>query len=96
MVVNEQNFANDHESFKQKKELPAGAGALRVVEIPNIEYNTCCGTHVGNTSQLQVVKLTNVMKTKNSVMVEFIAGNRVTDTMSGMVENERNLNDTSV
>ena len=65
---------------------------MRVVEIPDVEYNTCCGTHVGNTSQLQVVKLVNVLKSKNSVMVEFIAGNRVTDTMTRMVENERNLN----
>merc|ERR1719381_259034 len=38
--------------------LPADhTGKVRLVTIPGVDANLCCGTHVRNTSQLQVVKL---------------------------------------
>ncbi len=29
-------------------------GPLRVVSIPDVDVNTCCGTHLGKTSEMQV------------------------------------------
>ena len=38
--------------------LPADhTGPVRVVTIPGVDTNLCCGTHVSSTSQLQMVHL---------------------------------------
>ena len=36
------------------------SGPVRMVTIPGIDTNLCCGTHVSNTSQLQMVHLMGI------------------------------------
>lgn len=39
--------------------------------------NTCCGTHVSNLSELQMIKFVGTEPKKGMVRVSFLAGNRV-------------------
>uniref|UniRef100_G3SRK2 Alanyl-tRNA editing protein Aarsd1 n=1 Tax=Loxodonta africana TaxID=9785 RepID=G3SRK2_LOXAF len=59
--------------------LPDGhAGPIRVVTIEGIDSNMCCGTHVSNLSDLQVIKILGTEKgKKNKTNLIFLAGNRV-------------------
>ncbi|XP_064225365.1 alanyl-tRNA editing protein Aarsd1 isoform X4 [Aotus nancymaae] len=54
------------------------AGPIRVVTIKGIDSNMCCGTHVSNLSDLQVIKMLGTEKgKKNKTNLIFLAGNRV-------------------
>uniref|UniRef100_A0A069DTC8 Alanyl-transfer RNA synthetases family profile domain-containing protein n=1 Tax=Panstrongylus megistus TaxID=65343 RepID=A0A069DTC8_9HEMI len=68
-------------------------GSVRVITIEGIESNMCCGTHVSNLSQLQVVKLLGFEKgKKNKINVNFLVGNRVLKRFEKMYKNELSLN----
>nr|KAF6309248.1 prostaglandin E synthase 3 like [Pipistrellus kuhlii] len=54
------------------------AGPIRVVTIKDVDSNMCCGTHVSNLSDLQVIKILGTEKgKKNKTNLIFLAGNRV-------------------
>ncbi|XP_048646751.1 alanyl-tRNA editing protein Aarsd1 isoform X2 [Marmota monax] len=54
------------------------AGPIRVVTIEGVDSNMCCGTHVNNLSDLQVIKILGTEKgKKNKTNLIFLAGNRV-------------------
>ncbi|XP_044274581.1 alanyl-tRNA editing protein Aarsd1-like isoform X1 [Varanus komodoensis] len=53
-------------------------GPVRIISIEGIDANMCCGTHVSNLSDLQVIKLLGTEKgKKNKINLVFLAGNRV-------------------
>lgn len=68
-------------------------GDVRVITIDGIESNMCCGTHVTSLSQLQVIKLLNVEKSKrkNKVLLYFIVGDRVLRRLASCVQREERL-----
>jgi len=51
--------------------------AIRLVEIEGIDLNTCGGTHVKSTSELQVCRLTGQEKAHRFLRLRFLFGNRV-------------------
>ncbi|CAO2645449.1 Alanyl-tRNA editing protein Aarsd1, partial [Lemmus lemmus] len=54
------------------------AGPIRVVTIEGVDSNMCCGTHVSNLSDLQVIKILGTEKgKKNKSNLIFLAGHRV-------------------
>ncbi|XP_075418009.1 alanyl-tRNA editing protein Aarsd1 isoform X1 [Tenrec ecaudatus] len=54
------------------------SGPIRVITIEGIDSNMCCGTHVSNLSDLQVIKILGTEKgKKNKINLLFLAGNRV-------------------
>ncbi|KAM3922828.1 alanyl-tRNA editing protein Aarsd1-B-like isoform 1-T2 [Leptodactylus fuscus] len=54
------------------------AGPVRIIDIEGVDANMCCGTHVANLSDLQVIKLLGTEKgKKNKTNLIFIAGERV-------------------
>ncbi|XP_073968945.1 alanyl-tRNA editing protein Aarsd1 isoform X2 [Rhodnius prolixus] len=68
-------------------------GSVRVITIENIESNMCCGTHVSNLAQLQVVKLMGFEKgKKNKINMNFLVGNRVLNKIEKLYKNELSLN----
>lgn len=67
-------------------------GAIRVVTIEGVESNMCCGTHVKNLAQLQVIKLLQVEKSKNKLLVYFLVGNRVLKKLKDSYKQELDLN----
>jgi alanyl-tRNA synthetase len=50
---------------------------IRLVIIPDFDYNGCGGTHPNSTGEVTAVKVLNWEKQKKKVRVEFICGNRV-------------------
>lgn len=63
-------------------------GPIRVINIETIESNMCCGTHVSNLSQLQMVKLLNIEKAKGKVYVNFLVGNRCLKKLESSFQRE--------
>jgi len=67
-------------------------GAVRVIVMEGIDENMCCGTHVTNLSQLQIVKLLYVEKgKKDKTNLFFLVGNRVLSYMSESVQKDKRL-----
>lgn len=67
-------------------------GQIRVVTIQGVDSNTCCGTHVKNTSELQAIKLMYTEKGKrNRTNLYFIAGDRVLGFARRSVFRDRKL-----
>jgi len=72
--------------------LPAdAAGPVRLVSIPGVDSNLCCGTHVSCTSQLQVVKLVNMESKKGKHWLYFLVGGRVNAYLQSCLGRERTL-----
>ncbi|KFM01313.1 Alanyl-tRNA editing protein Aarsd1, partial [Aptenodytes forsteri] len=67
-------------------------GPVRVVDIEGIDSNMCCGTHVSNLSDLQVIKLLGTEKgKKNKTNLVFLAGNRVLKSIEQSYNTEKAL-----
>lgn len=78
---------------RNRFELPVDCDdQVRVVTIQGIDRNTCCGTHLKNTSELQIVKLLYTEKgKKNKTNVYFIAGERLLKYARTCVSRDRTL-----
>lgn len=58
--------------------LPDGfSGHVRLVEIDGIDLNTCGGTHVRDTAELQVLQIIAVEPLKRGTRLHFLVGDRV-------------------
>lgn len=68
------------------------AGPIRVINIEGVDANMCCGTHVKNLSELQVIKLMGIEKSKGKVLVHFLVGNRVIRKLEESYKRELELN----
>jgi alanyl-tRNA synthetase len=52
-------------------------GDVRLVEIANLELNTCGGTHVRSTAEIEAVKLLHTESLRGGTRLYFVAGGRV-------------------
>lgn len=68
------------------------AGPIRVIQIGDIDKNLCCGTHVSNLSQLQVIKFLFVEKVKDKILLHFLVGNRVIAKLNNCFQRELQFN----
>ncbi|XP_015277294.1 PREDICTED: alanyl-tRNA editing protein Aarsd1, partial [Gekko japonicus] len=67
-------------------------GPVRIVSIEGVDTNMCCGTHVSNLSDLQVIKLLGTEKGKrNKTNLVFLAGNRVLKSLAQSHATEKAL-----
>jgi len=72
--------------------LPAGfEGPLRLIEIDGVDLNTCGGTHVANTSELQAIKLLGTERVARGTRLHFVAGGRVLRELERATERDRDL-----
>jgi len=62
---------------------------IRIVEIQDIEYNACGGTHVSATGEIGIIKLLKVDKQKGNIRIYFKCGNRALEEFA---ESQRILN----
>ncbi|XP_076007816.1 alanyl-tRNA editing protein Aarsd1 [Genypterus blacodes] len=68
------------------------AGPIRVIDIEGVDTNMCCGTHVANLSDLQVIKLLGSEKgKKGKTNLIFLTGNRVLKYAEKSHSTERSL-----
>ncbi len=76
----------------RSRRLPEGLeGPLRLVEIEGLDLNTCGGTHVANTAELQAVKLLGTEKLSRGTRVFYLAGGRVLAALGAAGEKDREL-----
>lgn len=83
-----------YDEVRSVKGLPEDhKGDIRVINIGDIDHNMCCGTHVTNLSQLQVIKLlhTEKSKRKDKILLHFLVGNRVLNTLAICLDREKKL-----
>ena len=52
-------------------------GPIRLVIIPDFDYNGCGGTHPTSTGQVQAIKILSTEKMKQNIRVHFVCGGRV-------------------
>ncbi len=50
---------------------------IRLVIIPDYDYNGCGGTHPTSTGQVSLLKIMSIEKMKKNIRVSFVCGNRV-------------------
>lgn len=81
------------EVTRASKGLPVDlSGPVRVVNIEGVDSNMCCGTHVTNLAQLQMIKLMNIERTKGKTFVHFLVGNRVLKKLESSFQRELQFN----
>jgi misacylated tRNA(Ala) deacylase len=81
------------EVTRASKGLPLDlSGPIRVINIEDVDSNMCCGTHVTNLAQLQMIKLMNIEKTKNKTLLHFLVGNRVLKKLESTFQRELQFN----
>ncbi|MEC8422161.1 MAG: hypothetical protein VX000_00215, partial [Myxococcota bacterium] len=57
--------------------LPEGfTGDVRLVTIEGLDLNTCGGTHVATTAELQLVQIVRIERYKGGTRIHFLAGDR--------------------
>jgi len=72
--------------------LPEGfTGDVRLVAIEGLDLNTCGGTHLRSTAELQALKLTGTEPMRGGTRLHYLAGGRVLDALSGALSRERAL-----
>ena len=72
--------------------LPEGhTGKVRLVCIEGVDTNTCGGTHVANTAELQAIKLLSTERLRGGTRLFYLAGARVLAWMNDAMERERAL-----
>lgn len=49
---------------------------IRIVEIDNIDFSPCAGTHLKNTGEIGLIKIRKWENYKGNIRVEFVCGNR--------------------
>nr|WP_279380088.1 DHHA1 domain-containing protein [Sporosalibacterium faouarense] len=66
---------NDVSNLPLRKQ-PTVDSNIRIVEINDIDYTPCGGTHMRNTGEVGLIKIRKWEKYKGNIRVEFICGNR--------------------
>lgn len=54
---------------------------IRLVMIPNFDYNGCGGTHPSETSQVRAIKVLDWERQKKKIRLQFICGDRVLEQL---------------
>lgn len=68
---------------------------LRLIEIEGVDINPCGGTHLSCTSQLQVLKLVGLEKSRGQARLRFMVGGRVIAALGSALTREAALNKVS-
>lgn len=55
---------------------------IRLVIIPNFDYNGCGGTHPRATGEVQAIKILDWERQKKKIRVQFVCGNRIINQLS--------------
>jgi alanyl-tRNA synthetase len=72
--------------------LPEGhTGGIRLVEIAGIDLNTCGGTHVRTTAELEALKLLGVEPMRGGTRLRFVAGGRLRRLLAAHEERSARL-----
>ena len=65
---------------------------LRLIEIEGVDINPCGGTHLSCTSQLQMLKIVGLEKSRGQARLRFMVGGRVLAALGSALKREVALN----
>lgn len=65
---------------------------LRLIEIEGVDINPCGGTHLSCTSELQVLKIVGLEKSRGQARLRFMVGGRVLAALGSALKREVALN----
>lgn len=74
--------------FRHKKEIE---GAIRIVNIPDVDYCACCGTHVKRTAEVGLIKIVSAEKYKGGVRLAVVCGERALRYTERLLRQTRQL-----
>ncbi len=69
-------FAEDAVARLPLRRAPKVAGQIRVVEVAGFDWSACGGTHVANTSQVGLIKITGAERRGPETRITFLCGGR--------------------
>ncbi len=76
----------------RSRRLPEGIrGPIRLVEIEGVDLNTCGGTHVRNTAELQGIHFTGTERIARGTRLFFLAGGRLFREIDRALDRDRRL-----
>lgn len=58
------------------RRLPQVEGTVRIVEVADFDHAACCGTHVGHTGEIGLIKVIRAERYKGGTRVTFLCGLR--------------------
>lgn len=73
------NYIIDNDMRKKnitRRPLPNTTEEIRVLEIPELDINACCGVHCYNTRELSLIKIKKYYKHKGATRFEYLVGQR--------------------
>lgn len=65
---------------------PQRSGKIRIVNIGDLEYSACGGTHCANSSEIGILKIIGVEKLRGHVLIKFLVGRLAFDDYSSRFE----------
>ncbi len=68
--------AENLQNLTLRKQSQSIKGEVRVVDIMGVEETACCGTHVGTTLEVGLIKILSHEKYKGGTKINFICGDR--------------------
>lgn len=74
--------------YRSKKEL---SGAIRLVEIKDIDICACCAPHVKSTGEIQFFKITSFENYKEGVRINYLCGLRAIENYDESLENLKSI-----
>ncbi|UTR11697.1 DHHA1 domain-containing protein [Evansella sp. LMS18] len=78
--------------YRLRKDV-AVSGDIRLVIIPDFDYNGCGGTHPDSSGQASALKILHWEKEKKKIRVSFVCGQRVLDQLHGKHQAVQGLTD---
>ena len=69
----------ERKTFKTRRPLPDTDEDIRILEIPDLDINACCGVHALNTGDIKFIKIKRYYKHKDGTRFEYLAGKRAVD-----------------
>ncbi len=68
---------NNELKHYQLRKTPSVTKDIRLVIIPDFDYNACNGTHPKSTGEVRAIKVLNWERQKKNIRIQFVCGNRV-------------------
>lgn len=91
-IVAAKNYSYEEAMKLDLRKDPLKLDVLRIIEIQDCDFSACGGTHVRNTGEIGIIKVTKTEKYKQGTRVEFLCGKRA---LGDYIIKNRNISDLS-
>lgn len=75
-LLNYELTPEEKKNLVTRRPLPVTDDPIRILEIPDIDINACCGVHAKNTRDLRFVRIKRYYKRKGNTRFEYLVGDR--------------------